>query len=92
MKTTVKLLMVIGILGTVISCKSTFNASETMQVEENRNAIYQEIISNPVQFTNFISEARKNEDAKKIMMKTHMEQMESGNMKMMMDKLILKMK
>ena len=86
MKTTVKLLMVIGILGTVISCKSTFNASETMQVEENRNAIYQEIISNPVQFTNFISEARKNEDAKKIMMKTHMEQMESGNMKMMMDK------
>jgi len=86
MKTTVKLLMVIGILGTVISCKSTFNASETMRVEKNRNAIYQEIISNPVQFTNFISEARKNEDAKKIMMKTHMEQMESGNMKMMMDK------
>ncbi len=57
-----------------------------MQVEENRNAIYQEIISNPVQFTNFISEARKNEEAKKILMKTHMEQMESGNMKMMMDK------
>ena len=86
MKTTVKILMVIGFIGTITGCKSTFNASETMQVEENRNAIYQEIISNPVQLTNFISEARKNEDAKKIMMKTHMELMESGDMKMMMDK------
>ena len=86
MKTTVKILVVIGFIGTITGCKSTFNASETMQVEENRNAIYQEIISNPVQFTNFISEARKNEEAKKILMKTHMEQMESGNMKMMMDK------
>jgi hypothetical protein len=86
MKTTVKILMAIGLLGTVISCKSTFNAAETMQVAENRTAIYQEIISNPVQFTDFISEAQKNEEAKKILMKAHMEQMESGNMKMMMDK------
>jgi len=29
---------------------------------------------------------KKNEPAKMILMKTHMEQMESGNMKMMMDK------
>ena len=86
MKTTVKILMTIGLIVTMTSCKSTFNATETLQFEENRNAIYQEIISNPVQFTNFISEARKNEEAKKILMKTHMEQMESGNMKMMMDK------
>ncbi|WP_339628707.1 hypothetical protein [uncultured Maribacter sp.] len=86
MKTTVKILMVIGFLGTITGCKSTFNATETLQVEENRNAIYQEIISNPVQLTNFISAARKNEAAIKILMKTHMEQMESGNMKMMMQK------
>ena len=86
MKTTVKLLIVIGILGTFVGCKSTFNASETMQVEENRNAIYKEIIANPVQFNNFISEAQKNEEAKKMLMKAHMEQMESGNMKMMMEK------
>jgi hypothetical protein len=86
MKATVKILMVIGFIGTIAGCKSTFNATETLQVEENRNAIYEEIISNPVQFTNFISEARKNEDAKKILMKTHMEQMESGGMKMMMQK------
>merc|ERR1712108_78025 len=85
-KTTVKLLMVIGILGTFVGCKSTFNASETMQVEENRNAVYEEIISNPVQFAAFISEARKNEEAKMILMKSHMEQMESGNMKVMMQK------
>jgi hypothetical protein len=86
MKTTVKILMTIGLVGTMLSCKSSFNATETMQVVENRNAIYQEIISNPIQFTNFISEARKNEEAKKILMKAHMEQMESGNMKIMMEK------
>jgi hypothetical protein len=84
--TTVKILMVIGLVGTMVSCKSTFNATETLQVEESRNAIYQEIISNPIQFTNFINEAQKSEAAKKIMMKAHMEQMESGNMKMMMEK------
>jgi hypothetical protein len=84
--TTVKILMVIGLVGTMISCKSTFNATEALQVEENRNAIYQEIISNPVQLTNFITEAQKSEAAKKIMMKAHMEQMESGNMKMIMEK------
>ncbi len=86
MKTTVKILMTVGLVGTMLSCKTTFNATKTMQVEENRNAIYQEIISDPVQMTNFISEAQKNEAAKKIMMKAHMEQMESGNMQMMMDK------
>jgi hypothetical protein len=86
MKTTVKILMTIGLVATMFSCKSSFNATETMQVAENRNAIYQEIISNPVQLTNFISDAQKNEEAKKILMKAHMEQMESGSMKMMMEK------
>tara|TARA_E500000318_G_C3556192_1_gene211243 strand:- start:696 stop:1220 length:525 start_codon:yes stop_codon:yes gene_type:complete len=86
MKTISKIILTIGIVGTLVGCKSTFNAPETMQVEENRNAIYQEIISNPVQLTSFISEAWKNEEAKKILMKSHMESMESGNMKMMMDK------
>tara|TARA_R110001583_G_scaffold69435_2_gene196876 strand:+ start:25390 stop:25974 length:585 start_codon:yes stop_codon:yes gene_type:complete len=86
MKTIVKTLLVIALIGTVVSCKSAFNATETMQVDENRSAIYQEIISNPIQFTNFISEAEKSEEAKKILMKAHMEKMESGDMKMMMDK------
>ncbi|WP_339840966.1 hypothetical protein [uncultured Maribacter sp.] len=86
MKTTVKILMVIGLVGTMVSCKSTFNANETLQVEENRDAIYQEIISNPIQFTKFISEAQKSEEAKKMLMKAHMEKMESGDMKMMMEK------
>ncbi len=78
--------MAIGLVGTMLSCKTTFNATETLQVAQNRNAIYQEIISNPAQLTSFISEAQKNDEAKKIMMKAHMEQMESGNMKMMMEK------
>ncbi|WP_170152915.1 hypothetical protein [Ulvibacter antarcticus] len=86
MKTTVKILMIIGVVGTMLSCKSSFNATETMQVEQNRNAIYKEIISNPVQLTNFINEAQKDQAAKKILMKAHMEQMESGNMKMMIEK------
>ncbi|MEO7265092.1 MAG: hypothetical protein ABIW38_09280 [Ferruginibacter sp.] len=86
MKTTVKILITVGLVGTMLSCKTTFDATKTLQVEENRNAIYKEIISDPVQLTNFISEAQKNDEAKKIMMKAHMEQMESGNMKMMMDK------
>lgn len=85
MKITQKAL-VVAIFALCLGCKSTFNVNETMQVEENRNAIYQEIISNPTQFKKFISEAQKNEEAKKILMKTHMEQMESGNMKMMMQK------
>ncbi|MEX2411867.1 MAG: hypothetical protein WD607_10970, partial [Candidatus Paceibacterota bacterium] len=85
MKTLLIVLSAIGLLS-LNSCKSTFNATETLQVDENRNAIYQEIISNPVHFTNFISEAQKNEATKKILMKAHMEQMESGNMKMMMEK------
>jgi hypothetical protein len=86
MKTILKTLLVITLIGTVASCKSAFNATETLQVDENRNAIYQEIISNPLQFTNFISEAQKNEVAKKMLMKAQMEQMESGDMKMMMEK------
>jgi hypothetical protein len=86
MKKSIIILMTVGLVGTMFSCKSTFHVTETMQVEKNRNAIYQEIISNPVQFTDFISEAQKNEEAKMILMKAHMEQMESGNMKMMMEK------
>ena len=86
MKTIVKTLMIIGVFSTLASCKSTFNATETLSIEENRQALYQEIISNPIQFTSFISEAQKSEAAKKIMMKAHMEQKESGNLNMMMDK------
>ncbi len=86
LKTIVKTLLVIALIGTVVSCKSAFNATETMQVDENRNAIYQEIISNPIQLTNFISEAQKSEEAKKLLMKAHMEKMESGDMKLMIDK------
>ena len=86
MKTTVKILMTVGLVGTMLSCKSTFNATETLQVEENRNAVYQEIISNPSQFSEFIDLAQQDEGARKMMMQQHMQKMESGNMKMMMDK------
>lgn len=86
MKTIVKTVLLIITVGSMISCKSTFNASETMRVQGNRTAVYQEIISSPSQFSEFIELAQKDEGAKMIMMQKHMQMMESGNMKMMMDK------
>ncbi|TDD97929.1 hypothetical protein E0F76_07470 [Flavobacterium cellulosilyticum] len=86
MKKIVKTLLIIITLGSMISCKSTFNASETMGIQGNRSAVYQEIISNPNQFKEFIDLANKDEEANKIMMHSHMQMMESGNMKKMMEK------
>ena len=86
MKTIVKTLMIIVAVGTLVSCKSTFNASEAMDVPDNRNAVYQEIISNPNQFNEFIDLAQQDEGARKLMMQNHMQMMESGKMKAMMQK------
>ncbi len=85
MKTIVKTLLIIGVIGSLVSCKSTFNAAETMEVQDNRNALYQEIISNPNQFNEFIDLAQQDEVARKIMMQNHMQMMESGKMKAMME-------
>ena len=85
MKTIVKILLIIGVIGSLTSCKSTFNASETMAEQENRNAVYQEIISSPSQFNEFIDLAQQDEGARKLMMKNHMQMMESGKMKTMME-------
>jgi hypothetical protein len=86
MKTIVKTLMIIVAVGTLVSCKSTFNASEAMDVPDNRNAVYQEIISNPNQFNEFIDLAQQDEGARKLMMQNHMQMMESGKMNAMMEK------
>ncbi|PVW13743.1 hypothetical protein [Marixanthomonas spongiae] len=86
MKTLLKTLLIIAAVGTLVSCKSTFNASETMAIQDNRGSIYQEIISNPDLFNEFLDQAQQDRRARKIMMQKHMEQMESGNMKMMMHK------
>jgi hypothetical protein len=86
MKTIEKTVLIIITVGTMISCKSTFNASETMGIQGNRTAVYQEIISNPSQFKEFIVLAQQDEEAKKIMMQNQMQMMESGNMKIMMEK------
>src|SRR5680860_4701 len=86
MKTIVKIVLIFGLIGSLVSCKSTFNASETMENQENRNALYQEIISNQSQFSEFIDLAQQNEGAQKIMMQNHMQMMESGKMKTMMEK------
>lgn len=85
MKTIVKILLIIGVIVSLTGCKSTFNASETMAEQENRNAVYQEIISSPNQFNEFIDRAQQDEGARKLMMKKHMEMMESGKMKAMME-------
>lgn len=86
MKTIVKTLLVFSVIGSLMSCKSTFNAYETMENQENRNALYQEIISNQSQFSEFIDLAQQNDGAQKIMMQNHMQMMESGKMKTMMEK------
>lgn len=65
MRTIVKMLMIIGAVGTLISCKTAFNASETMGVQENRNAVYQEIISSPNHFSEFIDLAKKTKGHKR---------------------------
>jgi hypothetical protein len=85
MKTIIKTVLIIGVIGSLVSCKSTFNASETLEKQENRNAVYQEIISNPSQFSEFIALAQQNDGAGKIMMQKHMQMMESGKMKTMME-------
>ncbi|AVR46540.1 hypothetical protein C7S20_15410 [Christiangramia fulva] len=85
MRPTVKILMLLVITFSIFSCKSHFNATETMNLQENRDAVYQEIISDPDNFREFIAQARQNEEAKKIMMQEHMQMMESGKMKGMME-------
>ena len=85
MKLIVKTLLIIVVVGTMVSCKSTFNGTETMEVQDNRNALYQEIISNPSQFNELIGLAQQDEVARKIMMQSHMQMMESGKMKAMME-------
>ncbi len=86
MKTIVKTLLVFGVIGSLVSCKSTFNAYETMENQENRNALYKEIISNQSRFSEFIDLAQQDEGARKLMMQNHMQMMESGKMKTMMEK------
>lgn len=84
MNTIIKTLLIIGVFGSLLSCKSSFNVSETMETQENRNSIYQEIVSNPDRFNEFIDLAQQNEGAQKLLMQKHMQMMESGDMEMMM--------
>jgi hypothetical protein len=65
------------------SCKSTFNASETLQNDENRNELYQNVISDPIKFSEFLEVASNNKDAQMLLMKNHMKMMEDGKMKEM---------
>ena len=81
MRTISKTLMLIGIIGAALSCKSTFNATEAMESQNNREAVYQEIISNPGQMNEFIELAQQDDQARRIMMQSHMQMMESGKMK-----------
>ena len=86
MKTILKVTFLVGTIATFISCNATFNASEAMETQQNRNAVYQEIISNPAQFNELLDLAANNEMAKKTLMQNHMQMMESGKMEAMMKK------
>ena len=84
MRTISKTLMIIGIIGAFVSCKSSFDATETMELQNNREAVYQEMISNPGQLNEFIELAQQDEEARRIMMQSQMQMMESARMKEMM--------
>lgn len=66
------------------SCKPTFNASTTLQNDENRKDLYQNVISDPFKFAEFLEVASSNKAAQMQLMKNHMKMMENGKMKEMM--------
>ena len=84
MKNILKLSMIATLLLLIVSCKSTFNASETLQNDENRKQLYQNIISDPVKFSEFLEVASSNKAAQMLLMKNHMKMMENGKMMEMM--------
>ncbi|HEY9170583.1 MAG TPA: hypothetical protein VIN72_13910 [Lutibacter sp.] len=76
----VLIFLVIATLLLTVSCKSTFNATKTLQNDENRKELYQNVISDPVKFTEFLEVAGSNEEAQMLLMKNHMKMMEDGKM------------
>lgn len=76
--------MTIATLLLTVSCKSTFNASETLQNDENRKELYQTIISDSSKFSELLDVADNNKDAQMLLMKNHMKMMEDGKMMEMM--------
>lgn len=66
------------------ACQSTFSASKTLQNDENRKALYQNVISDPIKFSEFLEVAGTNKAAQMMMMKNHMKMMEGGQMMEMM--------
>ena len=78
--------LAIATLLLISSCKSTFNASETLQNDENRKELYQNVISDPVKFSEFLEVASSNKAAQMLLMKNHMKMMENGKMMEMMKK------
>ena len=81
----VLIFLVITTLLLTVSCKSTFSASKTLQNDENRKELYQNIISDSVNFKEFLEVAGSNKEAQMLMMKNHMKMMEDGKMMKMME-------
>src|SRR5665811_1370173 len=76
--------MIIATLLLTVSCKSTFNASKTLQNDENRKELYQNIISDSAKFSEFLEVAGSNKNAQMLMMRNHLKMMEGGKMMEMM--------
>ncbi|MCM4156626.1 hypothetical protein [Gramella sp. AN32] len=68
------------------SCTATFNAPEILENDENRNELYRSIVSDQNKFSELLDVAASNEAAKKTLIQNHMQMMDSGNMKVMMEK------
>jgi len=76
--------MILATLLLTVSCKSTFNASKTLQNDKNRKELYQTIISDSIKFSEFLEVAANNKETQMLMMKYQMKMMEDGKMMEMM--------
>lgn len=81
-------LLIVGLLVLILasSCKATFSAPEILQDDKNRNELYNNIISDQQKFEELLEVASANESAKKTLMQHHMQMMEAGKMKAVMEK------
>ncbi|MDD4592885.1 MAG: hypothetical protein PHG06_21060, partial [Parabacteroides sp.] len=84
MRTSIKFLFATSLFILLLGCKTTFNAPSAMEAQQNRQEIYQEIVSNKTHLNELMEIVQNNDEAKMALMENHLKMMESGVMKEMM--------
>jgi hypothetical protein len=81
-----KLLFIASILVVLSAtgCNASFNAAETLKKEDDRRALFHEIVSNQQRFEELLDVAGSNEAAKKTLMQAHMRSMKEMEMEKVM--------